>query len=271
MANKHDCVPFLKWAGGKRWFAARCPHLLPTQFNRYIEPFLGSGALFFALKPCRAILADINPDLIKTYAALRRNWRGVARILQTYQEAHSRTFYYSVRDSQPRSVLSRAARFIYLNRTCWNGLYRVNRHGHFNVPVGTKENVVLRSDNFRMVGKLLRPASLLASDFEPVIRLARDGDLIFADPPYVTSHSQNGFLKYNGKLFSWSDQIRLRDVLLEAKKSGAIIIATNADTPSIRKLYSESFKIFSLSRSSVIAADSKNRRQTSELIICSQG
>jgi DNA adenine methylase len=263
-----NCPPFLKWAGGKRWFAGRFLQLAPSYFDRYIEPFLGSGALFFALRPSRALLADLNPELIEAYIAVQKDWASVVRLLGRYQREHSRKFYYSARSSRPRSLHGRAARFIYLNRTCWNGLYRVNVRGQFNVPVGTKQNVLLESDDFCRASAILQGACLMASDFDSVISQARSGDLIFADPPYVTAHSQNGFLKYNEKLFSWEDQIRLRDALIGAKKRGASIVATNADAPSIRALYEEHFKVLSATRSSVIASDAKKRGRTSELIIC---
>jgi DNA adenine methylase len=261
------CNPFLKWAGGKRWFVSRYLDFLPSRFDRYVEPFLGSGALFFALRPRKAILADLNPDLISTYLAIQNNWKKVLRVLREYDRRHSKEFYYLVRSSRPRALHGRAAKFIYLNRTCWNGLYRVNKLGQFNVPVGTKERVLLESDDFRQASVLLKSASLLAADFQEVVCHAGRGDLVFADPPYVTAHSNNGFLKYNEKLFCWDDQIRLRDALLEARSRGAAIVATNADTPSIRALYSKHFSVFSVSRASVISSDAKHRGRTSELII----
>jgi DNA adenine methylase len=201
MPQSNNCLPFLKWAGGKRWFVARYLDLLPSQFNRYIEPFLGSGALFFAMRPRTAILADLNADLIATYVAIQEDWKPVVRILGRYDREHSRKFYYLVRGSRPETLHGRAARFIYLNRTCWNGLYRVNTRGEFNVPVGTKEKVLLDADDFCQASVLLKRATLMASDFGQVVCQAGRGDLIFADPPYVTAHSQNGFLKYNEKLF----------------------------------------------------------------------
>src|SRR6266852_6834887 len=263
------CLPFLKWAGGKRWFAARYLDLLPPRFDRYIEPFLGSGALFFALNPPKAVLADLNGDLIETYVAIQKDWKRVSEILDKYQLAHSKEFYYLVRGSRPRSLASRAARLIYLNRTCWNGLYRVNVRGQFNVPMGTKENVVLASDDFCRISRMLRGASLVAADFESIICRARRKDLIFADPPYVTAHSQNGFLKYNEKLFSWDDQVRLMECLDKARRIGVRIVATNADTPSIRRLYQRSFSICTATRPSVIAASSSHRGTSSELVITS--
>lgn len=262
-------LPFLKWAGGKRWFVAQHLGAIPAWTGRYFEPFLGSGAVFFALRPSRAILADLNADLIATFCAVKENWQGVAALLRRYQRLHSKCFYYKMRSSQPRSVSARAARFIYLNRTCWNGLYRVNLRGEFNVPKGTKKKVALDIDDFRRVSRMLERASLVVSDFERVIRRARKGDFIFADPPYVTSHSKNGFLKYNEKLFSWDDQVRLRDCLLQAKKNGAHVLSTNADSPPIGKLYEEGFTIRSVTRPSVIAAGPDKRGNVRELIITS--
>ena len=241
--------------------------LFPEVFGRYVEPFLGSGALFFALKPSKAILSDLNADLIQTFSVIKENWKPVVTILERYHRIHSPEFYYHVRTSQPREAVMRAARFIYLNRTCWNGLYRVNKRGEFNVPVGTKERVLLDSDNFSCTSTLLKGAALLTSDFEPVIAKARPRDLIFADPPYVTAHSQNGFVKYNEKLFSWDDQIRLMECLRDAAESGVQIVTTNADTPAIRKLYAKSFRIRTLRRSSIIASSAVNRGTSNELII----
>jgi len=261
--------PFLKWAGGKRWFISRYLETIPIHFDRYIEPFLGSGALFFALRPQRAILSDVNADLIATFSAIRNDWNGVTGLLRRYQQEHSKEFYYEMRSSQPRSGRARAAKFIYLNRTCWNGLYRVNRCGQFNVPIGTRQSVVLPTDNFAHISALLQGASLNTSDFEPVIRRAKTRDLIFADPPYVTLHSQNGFLKYNEKLFHWNDQIRLRDCLVEAKRKGVLVLATNADNPVVRGLYERDFTVRSVSRSSAIASSPKRRGPSTELVITS--
>ncbi|MGA2628881.1 MAG: Dam family site-specific DNA-(adenine-N6)-methyltransferase [Terriglobia bacterium] len=262
-------IPFLKWAGGKRWFVNQHLDGIPAYKGRYFEPFLGSGAVFFGVRPSRAILADLNPDLIATFSAIKQNWRGVEALLRKYHQLHSKPFYYMMRKSRPRSPIVRAARFIYLNRTCWNGLYRVNVSGQFNVPIGTKESVVLETDDFDQVSRLLKHASLVVSDFKRVIRRARKGDFIFADPPYVTSHSNNGFLKYNENLFGWDDQVRLRDCLLQAKKNGAHVLSTNADTPPIRKLYKKDFTIRSVTRPSVIAAGSDKRGMVRELIITS--
>jgi len=147
--------PFLKWAGGKRWFAQGHHHLLPGNFNRYIEPFLGGGAIFFKLQPSRGVLADINGDLINVYRVIRDNWGDLIERLVDHQRKHSEEYYYKVRASACLDLIDQAAKFIYLNRTCWNGLYRVNLKGEFNVPKGTKSSVILDTDDFHAISALL--------------------------------------------------------------------------------------------------------------------
>src|SRR5258706_9167145 len=137
-------LPFLKWAGGKRWLANSSAFSVPTFEGRYIEPFLGSGSIFFSLQPKRSILSDLNDELISTYGSLRDEYERVLHYLKAHARKHSRPYYYEVRDEfKPQAPASKAARFLYLNRTCWNGLYRVNLKGRFNVPKGTKSKVIL--------------------------------------------------------------------------------------------------------------------------------
>ena len=260
-------APFLKWAGGKRWFVENHSHFLETDFVRYIEPFLGSGAVFFHLLPQRAILSDANSDLVDTYRALKGDWQKVERNLQRHQRNHSKPYYYRIRVSKPRSAAGRAAKFIYLNRTCWNGLYRVNLRGEFNVPIGTKSNVLLDSDDFPQLSRVLRKARLVACDFEKSLSLAGRGDLVFCDPPYTVKHNSNGFIKYNEGLFSWDDQIRLRDSVVRARDRGAKVIVTNAHTASVRSLYKGVGTMSQLIRSSVISGNSSARGRFEELIV----
>lgn len=243
--------------------------MLPLTYRKYFEPFAGSAAVFFHLAPRRAILSDLNVDLMETYAALRDCWEDVAGFLSRHQRKHSSTYYYEIRSSKPRTVASRAARFIYLNRTCFNGLYRVNQKGEFNVPKGTKTAVILDTDNFEKVADLLSNAALLSTDFESVIDSAQSEDLVFADPPYTVMHALNGFLKYNEVLFSWRDQIRLAECLARAAQRGVTVVSTNADHPSVRKLYEETFNIRRLQRNSLISGKSTHRRVVGELLITS--
>lgn len=267
MESNQIIVPFLKWAGGKRWLVANHSHLFPDTFERYCEPFLGSGAVYFHLKPGAAVLSDLNKDLVDTYKAIRANYGLVKKHLVSHQKKHSKKYYYEVRSSSPRSIYQRAARLIYLNRTCWNALYRVNKQGQFNVPIGTKDAVLLESDSFSAIADLLSKASISDGDFSELIKKTRAGDFVFVDPPYTVKHNYNGFLKYNEQIFSWDDQERLHEQLLAASRRGAKIMITNADHSSIRSLYKKEFDIRPIERASVIAAASKDRSIITELVI----
>lgn len=267
--NVSEIVPFLKWAGGKRWLMSRTDgKFAPKKFNTYLEPFLGSGASYFKLRPEKAILSDVNEDLINTYQAIKEDWKKVQKNLEEYQRLHCKDFYYQVRDQESRNLFKTATRFIYLNRTCWNGLYRENLKGKFNVPIGTKNSVILETDNFEGVSDSLKNAKLFVSDFEKIVDLAKKNDFLFVDPPYTVKHETNGFIKYNEKLFSWADQERLKDALVRASKRGAYILITNACHSSISRLYwGTGFTKSKVTRSSVIAGAAKDRGHYHEYII----
>jgi DNA adenine methylase len=167
----------------------------------------------------------------------------------------------------PEGFAQKAARFIYLNRTCWNGLYRVNLNGEFNVPIGTKTSVLLGSDDFPSTSQTLQSATLIAGDFEVAIDQAQAGDVVFCDPPYTVRHNNNGFVKYNEQLFVWQDQVRLKDSLERAQARGARVFVTNADHESVRELYSGNFKTTALKRFSPIGGTNAVRGKYSELLI----
>lgn len=255
--------PFLKWAGGKRWLASTDLGWPPT-YDRYIEPFLGSAAIFFALRPERALLSDINSELINLYEVMRDAPSRLRCLLEVHQARHCKEHYYSVRAALPVDPVESAARTLYLNRTCWNGLYRVNLKGQFNVPIGTKNSVLMPTDDFEAVSGALQKADIRCCDFEVVIDGAREGDLLFLDPPYTVKHNVNGFVKYNERIFTWADQIRLRDAVVRAIDRQATVIVTNADHPSIIELYAGVAEYRKLPRASVIAASAERRGSTSE-------
>jgi len=268
--NTHSLIPvtpFLKWAGGKRWLAPSIQEKVGIIAGRYIEPFLGSGAVFFRLHPNTALLNDANTDLIDAYKAIQQDYKTVVKHLTQHHGLHSKEYYYEIRDYAPRCLFRRAAKFIYLNRTCWNGLYRVNLNGIFNVPIGTKSSVLLSSDNWAQVSDSLKNAQLSSGDFESIIDQAENGDLIFADPPYTVKHNYNGFIKYNEALFSWADQERLSLALIRARRRGADIIATNANHESVRALYESAFDLHTIERNSVLSGDPKFRGRFQELLI----
>lgn len=256
--------PLLKWPGGKRWlaFGNNLPQL--PAFRRYLEPFVGGGAIFFSLLPRRGVLSDLNADLINLYSVCRDAPGDLVEALRVHQRLHCKEYYYHVRSSKPNSPLARAAQMLYLNRTCWNGLYRVNKKGEFNVPIGTKTSVIMERDDFFGVANALREVELKCCDFEATVDEADRGDLLFVDPPYTVRHNENGFIKYNEDIFRWEDQIRLRDALVRASKRGSFIIVTNGDHSSIHDLYRGNFEYRRLERSTVLSGYIKGRGKTSE-------
>ncbi len=240
---------------------------IPDFTGKYIEPFLGGGAVFFHLEPERSILSDLNSNLIEVYAAIRENPKKIRDLLEGYHSRHNKEFYYSVRSKIPDKKFERAARFLYLNRSCWNGLYRENLKGEFNVPIGTKTQIISENESFEHISLLLKNSEIFCSDFEQSISKAVSGDLVFVDPPYTTAHNNNGFIKYNQKIFSWDDQIRLRNALINAAQRGAIVISTNANHKNVRELYSEVAKITPIARRTVISGSNIGRSKTEELLI----
>lgn len=259
--------PFLRWAGGKRWLVNSAIDFVPDEYDRYIEPFLGGGAVFFSQEPQKFIISDANSDLINCYKTLRDDAKKFKSALKTHNSKHSTEYYYKVRSSAPRLPHTQAARFLYLNRACFNGLYRVNSRGDFNVPIGTSKNIILDTDDFSGVATVLSGGEILNQDFETTLDKATAGDFVFIDPPYTVKHNLNGFVQYNEKIFSWDDQIRLRDAAVRAGARGAKITITNADHESIHELYNQTGEIDSVSRASLIAGKVSNRGKTSEVII----
>lgn len=268
MSDRAGVKPLLKWAGGKRWLVANHSRLFPKEIECYREPFLGSGAVFFHLTPQRAVLSDANARLIQCYLAIRNDWKAVWQALRKLERQHSDEFYYEVRAREFADRYREAAKFIYLNRTCFNGIYRENLNGVFNVPRGTKNSVTFADDDFRSIAAQLRKSRLFHGDFSTNIRQAERGDFVFVDPPYTVRHNNNGFVKYNQRIFSWEDQIRLRDDVRHAAEKGAQLLITNANHVSILELYKGIGRAKSLSRASVISGNAAARGSYAELAIC---
>ncbi|ASR50071.1 DNA adenine methylase [Blastomonas fulva] len=259
--------PFIKWAGGKRWLADHELFNNLAYTGKYLEPFFGGGAMYFHLKPERSIVSDVNTRLIEAYRAVRNDPEIVISLLKDHQILHSKEYYYKIRKTSFDDLNRRAAQFIYLNRTCWNGLYRENLAGEFNVPIGTKKLIFDPTEDFIAISKQLKKSEILSCDFEQTIDLAEAGDFVFCDPPYTTAHNLNGFVKYNQNIFSWKDQVRLRDAAVRAMRRGAIVVITNADHPSLHELYQAAEKIDTMERASVISGKSTGRGMTSEILV----
>ena len=259
--------PFLRWPGGKRWLVKDIFSTIQNiKFNRYIEPFLGGGAVFFALRPENAILSDLNTDLIITYNVVKAQVEDLIVELKTFQV--DRDSYYAIRNACPESPLARAARFLYLNRTAFAGMYRVNKKGAFNVPYGEgrKVDILWEKKMLHNASILLQNVEVIESDFESIIDRASLNDLVYCDPTYTVAHNNNGFIRYNEKVFSWNDQVRLAEAASRAVSRGATVIISNAAHSSIAELYNPD-AARTVSRFSCISCKGTGRKPVDEFLI----
>jgi len=261
-------LPFLRWPGGKRWAAAQIAALIrPRLSGRYLEPFLGGAAVYFSLGHPHSLLSDLNPDLINTYRIVRDN---VDRLIAGLSDLGvSETVFYKLRGYVPSDPVARAVRFLYLNRTAFAGMYRLNRRGKFNVPYGggeRKPDVLWKTSLLRGASAALRGTDLCTCDFEFVLDAARAGDVVYCDPTYTVTHNNNGFRRYNEKNFSWEDQERLAKAAARATRRGASVLVSNAHHFEIFRLYRGS-QFLSLARPSTLSADPSKRREVTEFLI----
>lgn len=261
--------PILRWAGGKNWLAQRIDSLFQIpDYHNYYEPFLGGGSIFFSLCPQNGVyLSDLNADLIETYLAVRDFPDDVINVLQDYE--NSEEFYYLIRNTEPDLPAERAARFIYLNQTSFNGIYRVNRQGRYNVLYGYRTKNFLEKDNLIKVSRRLQNANIFVGDFDSIRETLTPRDLVFLDPPYTVSQrsGENGFIKYNSKLFSLEDQYRLRSLIDFIDELGAYYILTNAAHEVIREIFAhEHNQMIEIQRASLISGQNAQRGQITEFI-----
>jgi DNA adenine methylase len=264
--------PILKWVGGKRQLLPALLSRLPASLGTYHEPFVGGGALFFRVEPASARLSDANAELMAMYGVVRDDLAGLLRELGGH--VHNEAAYYAVRDWEPdgRSATAMAARTIYLNKTGFNGLYRVNSRGKFNVPFGRMNEPNFRDEpNLRACAKLLATAEITCCDFEATIAKAGPGDFIYCDPPYEPVSATSYFTAYQPGGFDFAEQERLARALLAADERGAKFLLSNSATASLRALY-ESLPL----REHVIAevgarrnvnANAANRGPVAELLV----
>ena len=260
-------LPFLKWPGGKRWLTRYILPILRTeQINRYFEPFLGGAALYFALRPRRAFLSDINAELINTYKQVRDCHEGLISVLKRIPVTAEE--YYTVRRTKSRSLVTRAAHFLFLNRTSFAGIYRLNRKGLFNVPYGgghRKPNTLWEKNILAAASDALQGTELVACDFESAMRHAKQGDVVYCDPTYTVAHDNNGFVRYNECNFSWLDQERLARSAAKAASAGALVLVSNAHHRDIAELH-RTAEQHVVSRMSCLAPAPNHRRSVMEYL-----
>jgi DNA adenine methylase len=260
-------IPFLRWAGGKKWLVKELSNILSTKkIKNYHEPFLGGGAIFFSLNPnAIAYLNDLNTELIETYKCVKDDIEGLIKELKKFENTEE--FYYIIRDQNYQSQLKKAARFIFLNQTSFNGIYRVNLKGKYNVPYGYRNKEFFNAENLRRVSKRLKNSVLESKDFSLCINNIKKNDLVFLDPPYTITHNNNGFFKYNQKLFSENDQYRLSEFIDEIKNKKAFYIMTNAAHDKVKAIFDKGDKIMELKRASLVGGANAKRGKYAELLI----
>jgi DNA adenine methylase len=273
--------PFLKWAGGKGQLIQQyLPHF-PRQFDTYYEPFLGGGAIFFHLLPTQAVLTDLNPELVNVYCCIRDRVEEVIFHLQYHQQHHCREHYYQVRSqlrSQDRTparsasgkpAVERAAQFIYLNRTCFNGLYRENSKGQFNVPMGSyKSPRICYPELLYAVAHALQRTQIEMKPFDHLRHQATPKDFVYFDPPYHPISATSRFTSYNRYSFGADDQIRLRDTFTELAQRGVKVMLSNSDCPFVRELYRE-FNIHTIYAGRSINSNAQRRGKITEVLVTS--
>jgi DNA adenine methylase len=265
--------PFLKWAGGKSQLLKEIAPIIPSHFENYFEPFLGGAALLFHLlgqRPTlKAVISDSNSELVNCYLSVQSNVEEVIEALKKHR--NDKHYYYKIRSQDTKRLLpaERAARLIYLNKTCFNGLYRVNRSGQFNVPFGKYKNPrIVDEEKLRSVSRILRRARIDIDclDFEAALKRARAGDFVYLDPPYQPLSSTSNFTSYTKSSFDEAAQIRLCQTFESLDARGVFVLLSNSDCELVRKLYGE-YRVHEVTATRAINCNGNGRGRIGELLV----
>src|SRR3989338_1460884 len=264
---------FIKWAGGKKQLIEQFKQFFPQNAERYFEPFVGGGAVAFYIIQKNNLkeiyLSDINEELINCYNVIKNNVEELIKILKEYKKNHNKEVYYKIREQDPKKLsnLYRAGRFIYLNKTCFNGLYRVNSKGGFNVPMGDYKNPsIVQEQELRFISKLLKNTILRVMSFDNVLQYAKKGDFIYFDPPYYPLKKGQSFTTYTKDKFLEDEQTRLSEVFKELNKRGCYIMLSNSDTDFVKNLY-QGFYINTVKANRMINCDATKRGKINEIVV----
>jgi DNA adenine methylase len=269
--------PFVKWVGGKRQLLKQFRDLglyPPENFdpitNTYFEPFVGGGAVFFDLLPETGYLSDLNNELVVTYNVIKNDVENLIKSLKKHKL--DKEYFLKIRAQNPEKLsdINTASRFIYLNRTCFNGMYRVNSKGGFNVPFGKYTNpLICDESNLRKASKALKNVEIKKQDYKEVLKKAKKGDFIYFDPPYYPISKTASFTSYTSESFLDKEQIELRDTFVELHKRGCFVMLSNSDTPLINKIYSEpkGLRITKVQAGRAINSDASKRGKITEVLV----
>lgn len=277
MKKLYQLHPFVKWAGGKTQLLEKIISLMPSNFGSYFEPFVGGGALLFKLQPKIAYINDANSELIAVYKCFQndKTFNELINKLDEYQKMHNENFYLQIRaldknlNWSSASIVDKAARMIYLNKACFNGLFRVNSKGFFNVPSGKKKSVNCYSlDNFIGIREYFKNAKITITnvDFEKAVEQVKKEDFVYFDPPYDTWEDKNSFTSYDKEGFGKKDQKRLADIFKTLSARGAYVMLSNHNTNFIRELYSN-FNIHVVNAKRMINRNGNDRGGVEEVLI----
>jgi DNA adenine methylase len=266
-------VPTLvKWAGGKKQLLEQFKKYFPKKIDRYFDPFVGGGAITFYIlkkyKPKKVFISDINEELINVYKIVKNDVEELIKLLKQYKKLHNKEVYYNVRaeDSKLLSDVSRAGRFIYLNKTCFNGLYRVNSKGGFNVPIGSYKNpLICGEEDLREISNILKNVKIEAVSFEKVLSYAKKGDFVYFDPPYYPL-KKSSFTTYTKGNFLEEEQKQLAKVFKKLDEKGCNVMLSNSDTKFIKNLYKDSSINF-VKATRMINCNAKKRGKINEVVI----
>ena len=268
---QNETYPIVKWVGGKRQLMLELLKNMPKSYNRYFEPFIGGGALFFELQPENACISDINEELINLYSVVRDNVDGLIKDLNKHEV--SKEYFLKIRSLdrkkkyQRLSNVERASRFIYLNRTCFNGLYRVNSQGQFNVPFGNYKNPrILDENNLLNCSQLLKNTEICCADFSIILNKVQKGDFVYFDPPYVPLTETSSFTSYTKDGFNIEMQFKLRDICNELNSMGVKFMLSNSDTKFTNELYAN-YEIKKVLAYRAVNANANGRGKITEVLV----
>lgn len=274
--NSRQAKPFLKWAGGKQQLLAQYEPYFPPRFNRYFEPFVGGGAVFFHLWNTNRLtehsfLFDNNQELINACQVVRDHVNELIELLAIHKQNHNQAYYYQIRnldrEDVPLNAIERAARTIYLNKTCYNGLYRVNSNGQFNVPMGSYKNPqILYKDTLKAASRALQKVQLEVRDFQSVLDLARPGDFFYFDPPYHPLSRTASFTSYTANNFQEADQRQLAELFAQLSAKECFCMLSNSYTPLIRQLY-QKYRIEIVQANRAINSVASGRSRINEVLV----
>ena len=268
---QNKTYPIVKWVGGKRQLMFELLKNMPANYNRYFEPFISGGALFFELQPENAYISDMNEELINLYSVVRDDVDGLIEDLEKHEV--SKEYFLNIRNIDRTEMFSklsnieRASRFIYLNRTCFNGLYRVNSQGQFNVPFGNYSNPrIIDENNLKNCSELLKNTEIKVADFSEILTKVQKGDFVYFDPPYVPLNDTSSFTSYTKAGFDIDMQFKLRDVCDELDSMGVKFMLSNSDTKLVNELYSN-YEIKKVFATRAVNANADGRGKITEVLV----